>query len=217
MEKISSSIEKIWSIINRLRGDGGCPWDKKQTPESVKSYIVEEAHEVDAAIRSNNPEEIKEELGDLLFMTLFMVHLFEEKNIFTLEDVSSRVCSKMISRHPHVFGTVEVSSPEEVKRNWEKIKAQEKKNLANTIPKTLPALTRAYRMISRNLIKDFAFKEKEEILRNIKLILENFPLEDPEIDPEKPLTDLLLLICQLCYLLGKKPEELLQKRLDSYT
>ena len=146
-------IHKIWEIIDRLRGEPGCPWDRKQTPESVQTYLVEEAHEAAAAVRSGNPAEAAEELGDLLFMVFFLIHLYQEAGAFTLEQVGERICAKMIRRHPHVFGEVTVKDTDEVRANWEKIKAGEKnhsgKNTTDGVPDTLPALIRAYRLLAR--------------------------------------------------------------------
>jgi len=145
-------VRRIWEIIDRLRGEGGCPWDRKQTPHTVQTYLVEEAHEAASAVRAGDVTEAAEELGDLLFMVFFLVHLYEEQGDFRLDEVCDLIGEKMIRRHPHVFGDVTVHSTQEVKDNWEKIKAGEKAakpNSSGTIPESLPALMRAYRMISR--------------------------------------------------------------------
>lgn len=146
-------VKRIWEIIDQLRGEPGCPWDRKQTPESVQTYLVEEAHEAAAAVRSGDLAEASEELGDLLFMVFFLIHLYQEAGRFKLEDVGRKICSKMIRRHPHVFGDVSVHSAGEVRDNWEKIKAGEKQksrnNNTDSVPETLPGLIRAYRLLSR--------------------------------------------------------------------
>ncbi|NLI82972.1 MAG: MazG family protein [Deltaproteobacteria bacterium] len=145
-------LARIWWIIDRLRGESGCPWDRKQTPESVQTYLVEEAHEAAAAVRGGRPLEAAEELGDLLFMVFFLVHLYEEDGKFDLERVCQIISEKMIRRHPHVFGDVHVNSSQEVRDNWEKIKAEEKAasgKPAASVPESLPALMRAYRVLSR--------------------------------------------------------------------
>jgi MazG family protein len=145
-------LRAIWEIIARLRGKSGCPWDRKQTPESVQTYLIEEAHEAAAAVRTGQVQEVAEELGDLLFMVLFLVHLYEEKGSFRLVEVSDLICDKMIRRHPHVFGDATAETAREVRDNWEKIKANEKAatgKAAGEIPKSLPALMRAHRMVSR--------------------------------------------------------------------
>jgi uncharacterized protein YabN with tetrapyrrole methylase and pyrophosphatase domain len=114
--------------------------------------LIEEAHEASAAIRSGHASDAVDELGDLLFMVFFLVHLYEEKGTFQLETVCDAICEKMIRRHPHVFGNATVESDREVRQNWEKIKAGEKAangHKSGGIPESLPALMRAYRMISR--------------------------------------------------------------------
>jgi len=148
----SNSIEDILRIIERLRSETGCPWDRKQTPETVQTYLVEESHEAAAAIRSGKVGEVAEELGDVLFMALFLVYLYEERGDFSLKDVCRRTSEKMVRRHPHVFGEMSVNSAEEVKDNWEKIKADEKRatgKASEPVPESLPALIRAYRVLSR--------------------------------------------------------------------
>jgi MazG family protein len=145
-------MRAIWEIIGRLRGESGCPWDRKQTPESVQTYLIEEAHEAAAAVRTGEAREVADELGDLLFMTLFLVHLYQEQGSFRLDDVCDLICDKMIRRHPHVFGDSTVKSAEEVRDNWEKIKANEKAatgEATGEIPESLPALMRGHRMVSR--------------------------------------------------------------------
>src|SRR5512147_2007808 len=107
-------VGAIWEIIDQLRGEPGCPWDRKQTPESVQTYLVEEAHEAASAVRSGDVEEAAEELGDLLFMVFFIIHLYEEQGEFQLDAVCDHITEKMIRRHPHVFGETKVKSTREV-------------------------------------------------------------------------------------------------------
>lgn len=144
--------DELWGIIDRLRSESGCPWDRKQTPETIQTYLVEESHEAAAAIRGGKLQEAAEELGDVLFMVLFLIYLFEQQGSFGLDEVCSRISEKMIRRHPHVFGDVTVNTAEEVKDNWEKIKADEKSSagkVAEPVPESLPALMRAYRILAR--------------------------------------------------------------------
>ena len=148
----TSSIERILRIIERLRSDTGCPWDRKQTPQTVQTYLIEESHEAAAAIRAGKVGEAAEELGDVLFMALFLIFLYEEHGDFSLDAVCRRISEKMIRRHPHVFGELSVNSAEEVKDNWEKIKADEKLatgKVSEPVPESLPALIRAHRILSR--------------------------------------------------------------------
>ncbi len=148
-----NAIEPVLQIIERLRSETGCPWDRKQTPETIQTYLVEESHEAAAAVRAGKVEEVAEELGDVLFMVFFLTYLYEQRGDFTLENVCKLISEKMIRRHPHVFGDTSVSTAEEVKDNWEKIKTEEKhksgKKKGEPVPRSLPALIRAYRILSR--------------------------------------------------------------------
>jgi MazG family protein len=145
-------VRKVWEIVERLRGENGCPWDRKQTPVTLQTYLIEESHEAAAAVRSGDAGEVAEELGDLLFMVFFLTYLYEEQGSFRLEDVCELIHEKMIRRHPHVFGDVTVNSAQDVLKNWQKIKDAEKAESGKTsggVPESLPALVRAYRIVSR--------------------------------------------------------------------
>lgn len=147
-----SALQRVWNIIGRLRGENGCPWDRQQTPVTVQTYLVEEAHEAAAAVRAGLVDEVAEELGDLLFMVLFMIHLYEEAGQCTVESVCDGIAEKMVRRHPHVFGDTAVASAEDVRAKWEKIKEKEKKDRPFSglgVPASLPALIRASRLLSR--------------------------------------------------------------------
>lgn len=125
--EILDSIEQLISIVAQLRSpEGGCPWDLAQTPETLIPHIIEEAYEVVDAIREGNPQSIVEELGDLLLQVILQAQIASEQNHFTLQEISQGITEKLIRRHPHVFGDLQVSGIEEIHRNWEKIKAQEK-------------------------------------------------------------------------------------------
>jgi len=145
----------LWSLVERLRAPGGCPWDAKQTAESIKTYVLEEAYEVADAVERKSPQEVCHELGDLLFQVLFMVSIYKGSGEFDLVEVLQMIHDKMVRRHPHVFGPVEVSSAEEVAANWEKIKKEELGLSENDrwplekVPENLPALLRAHRLLER--------------------------------------------------------------------
>jgi tetrapyrrole methylase family protein/MazG family protein len=145
----------LWSLVEKLRGPGGCPWDAKQTAESIKTYLLEEAYEVADAVERGSPGDVCHELGDLLFQVLFMASIYTGSGDFDLHDVLETIRKKMVRRHPHVFGPVEVNSAEEVAANWEKIKKEELGLSENDrwplerVPENLPALMRAYRLIER--------------------------------------------------------------------
>ena len=146
-------IDRITSLIETLRGEDGCPWDRKQTPETIARYIIEESYELVDAIMSGQTAAVCEEAGDVLFQLLFVIILYRERGQFDLGDVADRNLEKMIRRHPHVFGGETAETPEEVKENWDKIKRSEKRDSGRTsvldgIPQSIPALLRAD-MVSR--------------------------------------------------------------------
>ncbi len=153
----SMSVEPLMTLIETLRGENGCPWDKKQTPDSIGRYLIEEAYELVDAILANNADDVCEEVGDVLFQVLFIIHLFIEAGRFDLKDVINRNVKKMIHRHPHVFGDLEVKTPELVSENWRKIKMAEKgddpsQSILDSIPHSMPALPRAA-MVSERAAK----------------------------------------------------------------
>ncbi|RJQ85691.1 MAG: nucleoside triphosphate pyrophosphohydrolase [Desulfobacteraceae bacterium] len=140
-------------LIATLRGENGCPWDRKQTPVSMSVYLIEETFELVEAIRAGDTDGIKEEMGDVLFQILFLMHLYQQEGRFAPTDVLGRNLSKMIHRHPHVFGTDKVDDAERVKQRWREIKQDEKGpldgSLMDSVPAGLPALLRSYRISER--------------------------------------------------------------------
>ncbi|CAB1071479.1 Nucleoside triphosphate pyrophosphohydrolase MazG (EC [Olavius algarvensis Delta 1 endosymbiont] len=159
-----SPLSGLIRLVEKLRGENGCPWDKKQTPQSVGIYLIEEVFELVDAIESGNTEQICEELGDVLFHIVFVARMFEERQEFDLSQVSRAITEKMIRRHPHVFGEKEVNSSAEVVRNWHQIKLSENKNsrrrsLFDSVPAGLPALMRAYRLADRAAKSGFEISE----------------------------------------------------------
>ena len=150
----NSPLNDLINLIERLRGPDGCPWDKKQVPQSMVIYLIEEIYELADAIRSGSPDEICEELGDVLFHIFFIAKMFREKEHFTIDDVARLIIEKMIRRHPHVFASQKVKSTEDIKQNWHKIKQTEKNHAAkesilDSIPGQMPALLRAYMIADR--------------------------------------------------------------------
>ena len=215
-------VRRIWQIIDRLRGESGCPWDRKQTPESVQTYLVEEAHEAAAAVRSGSAGEAAEELGDLLFMVFFLIHLYEEQNSFALDEVCDLISEKMIRRHPHVFGDTAADTPQEVRDNWEKIKAAEKaagnKSGGGGIPESLPALMRAYRILSRlshdesNRLNDLHYQTGEFSVKSKRLLEE---LNDGKESTAQTVAELLMSLVNLARIKGFRAEDILHDRLRS--
>jgi MazG family protein len=149
-----SAVAELIRLIARLRGPDGCPWDRKQTPQSMVRYLLEEAYELSDAIESGHAADACEELGDVLFHVLFITWLYGEQQRFGLAEVAGDIIAKMTRRHPHVFGTVEAADSEQVVLNWQKIKRREKPQPAggsvlDNLPKSLPALLRAYAVSER--------------------------------------------------------------------
>jgi tetrapyrrole methylase family protein / MazG family protein len=151
---MTTEISELVKLIQTLRADGGCPWDKKQTPGSMAVYLVEEVYELVDAIESGTISDIREELGDVLFQILFIISIFEASGDFNLVDVADTNRKKMIRRHPHVFGDAKAETARQVKVQWQKIKggedsSGEKKSILDSIPRKLPALMKAYRISDR--------------------------------------------------------------------
>lgn len=146
--EIRESFFELVNIIHRLRAPGGCPWDREQTAKSLTPYIVEEAYEVLDAIDGGRPEDLCEELGDLLLQIVLQAQIAKEQGLFDINDVVKGISNKLIERHPHVFGEVEVETASQVLVNWEKIKKKEKvdRGLFDGLPSRLPALQRAERI-----------------------------------------------------------------------
>ncbi len=145
---------RLCRLVTRLRAPAGCPWDRRQTPQSMVPYLIEETHELAEAIVSGSAQAVCEELGDVLFHLVFIAALYQEQGDFDLARALAGIEAKMVRRHPHVFGDVTVNSTEEVKRRWEEIKKEEKSqpdhpSILDSIPSGLPGLLRAYRVSSR--------------------------------------------------------------------
>ena len=173
LDQTHSFLDELIRLVKTLRGKNGCPWDKKQTPRDVSVYLIEEVFELADAIQTGHPEQIREELGDVLFHIVFIARMFEERGEFDLSDVAQTITEKMTRRHPHVFGEGNVNSSEEVVENWHKIKLSEKKSTPqqstlDSIPVQLPALIRAYRMSERAANSGFDWAEVDKALENVK-------------------------------------------------
>ena len=222
MQKFSELID----IITRLRAPNGCPWDQKQTPQSFKPYIIEEAHELVEAVDLDDPEHVREELGDMLFQAAFLCGLYNEAGHFTMEDVLETIIAKMIRRHPHVFGDREVASEKELRQQWNDIKAQEKekkgtkkKNSLTIPPKSLPALKRAQRVSECAAGKGFEwpdlesiFKKLEEEIAECREAIEN---KDQNAISEE-IGDILLVITNLCRKTKTDSEEALHTAITKF-
>jgi XTP/dITP diphosphohydrolase len=163
----AGEFERLVKIMDDLREK--CPWDKKQTIESLRQLTIEETYELADAITDSNWKGIKEELGDLLLHIVFYAKIGNEQNQFTLPDVINGVCEKLIFRHPHIYGDVKVEDEEEVKRNWEKLKMKEgKKSVLSGVPKSLPATVKAMRLQEKAKQVGFEWDNKEQVWEKVE-------------------------------------------------
>ncbi len=163
----AASFSRLIAIMDDLREK--CPWDRKQTIETLRSQTIEETYELAGAILNGDWSNIKEELGDLLLHIVFYSKIATEKDQFTLEQVINSICEKLISRHPHIYGDVTVSNDEEVKQNWEKLKRKEGKTSAlSGVPAALPAVTKAQRIQEKAKAVGFEWDNKEDVWKKIE-------------------------------------------------
>ena len=161
-----NKFNEFVEIVKRLRSE--CPWDREQTNDSIKAATIEEAYEVVEAIEKKNYDELKNELGDLLLHVVFHTIIASESNGFTIDDVIDSIQSKLIRRHPHVFGDVKVSGAQEVKKNWEEIKLEEGRNsVLDGVPEMLPALQRAHRLQEKASKVGFDWEKKEDVWKKV--------------------------------------------------
>jgi MazG family protein len=166
-QKISESFLKLVNIMDELREK--CPWDKKQTIESLRSLTIEELYELGDAILENDWQGIKEELGDLFLHLVFYAKLGTEKNAFTLDEVLDGISKKLIDRHPHIYGDVVVKDEEDVKRNWEQLKLKEgKASVLSGVPKGLPAIVKATRIQEKVKKVGFEWDNKEDVWKKVE-------------------------------------------------
>ena len=160
-----SSFEELVAVMSRLRGEGGCPWDREQTHASLKPYLVEEVYEALEAIDQEDDAELRQELGDVLLQVVFHAQIAKEQGRFTIEEVGRAIVDKLIRRHPHIFGEVQVDGAEQVVTNWEKIKKAERQeqdkpaSALTGVPRQLPALLRAQRIQHKAARVGFDWKQ----------------------------------------------------------
>ena len=163
----NSAFERLVNIMNDLREQ--CPWDKKQTIQTLRQLTIEETYELTDAITENDWKGIKEELGDILLHIVFYAKIGAEQNQFTLDEVINGVCEKLIFRHPHIYGDVKVDNEEDVKRNWEKLKLKEgKTSVLSGVPKTLPATVKAMRLQEKAKQVGFEWENKEQVWEKVE-------------------------------------------------
>jgi len=193
-----------------------CPWDKSQTHESLKKYLIEEAYELLDAIDSKDDKKLKEELGDLLLQVVFHSQIAKERGAFDIWDVIRELNKKLIERHPHVFGC---ESPEEVLKNWEERKLKERESVLDGVPKSLPALMRSQKLQDRASLVGFDFERPEQALEKLLEEIEELKgamaLKDRR-ELEHELGDILTAVVELGRLLGLDAELCLQKANDRF-
>ncbi|MBB3123627.1 XTP/dITP diphosphohydrolase [Mesoflavibacter sabulilitoris] len=170
------AFDRLLTIMDELREQ--CPWDKKQTMQSLRHLTIEETYELGDAILDNDLEEVKKELGDLMLHLVFYAKVGSETNDFDIADVLNTVCDKLIHRHPHIYGDVKVENEEDVKRNWENLKLKEgKKSVLEGVPKSLPALVKASRIQDKVAGVGFDWEQPEQVWEKVEEELSEFKEE----------------------------------------
>ena len=222
---VEAKFRELLAIIVRLRSPDGCPWDRAQTKGDIGRYLMEEAYEVLEALDGASPENVQEELGDLLFQILFLARMAEEAGEFNIADVLGEITAKMIRRHPHVFGDATVKGVEEVRTNWERIKTEvERKGdkaspVCNGILRSLSTLAKTQRITARAAEAGFDWPDTAGVLDKVEEELAEFraalEMKDPKRMQEEA-GDLLFTLVNLCRFLERDPEDTLQRANDKF-
>ena len=207
------AINRLLDIMDDLREK--CPWDKKQTLESLRHLTIEETYELADAILDDNLQEIKKELGDVLLHIVFYSKIGSEKNAFDIADVANSICDKLIDRHPHIYGDVKVDNEEDVKRNWEQLKLKEgKTSVLEGVPKSLPAVVKANRIQDKVAGVGFDWEQPEQVWEKVQEELSELNTEIKKGNKEnieKEFGDLLFSIINYARFIGVNPENALEK------
>lgn len=214
----AKAFEKLVAIVDTLMGENGCPWDLVQTRESLKPFLIEEVYEVLDALDSNNPEKIKEELGDLLYQILFHSKISAKKDEFGIADVVDCLSEKMVRRHPHVFETARTHTPDEVLTQWEEIKKQEKNNrsaesILDSVPQSLPGLQRAQQLQKKAAKQGFDWDKIEDVLAKLDEEVGEFKhavLSGNQGEVEGELGDILFVLVNIARFKKVNAEEALR-------
>ena len=224
-ESAGEKFAELVEIMTRLRGENGCPWDREQTSESIKPYLVEETYEVLEAIDEQDPAKLKEELGDLMLQIVFHAQMAEETGAFTVSDVLAAINDKLVRRHPHVFGDVKADTAQEVLFNWEQIKQTERRrdkgqaSLLDGVPREMPALLRAHRLQEKASRVGFDWNEAQEVFRKVEEELGELraAMQGQAAERvEAELGDLLFALVNLSRFLAVNPEEALRKTIARF-
>lgn len=212
-EAEKEAFERLLNIMDDLRT--ACPWDRKQTLESLRYLTIEETYELSDAILENSPEDIKKELGDLMLHLVFYAKIGKEKKTFDITDVLNGISNKLVQRHPHIYGDVEAADAKAVKDNWEKIKLKEgKKSVLDGVPKSLPALVKAYRMQEKASGVGFDWDNDDQVFDKVKEELVEFETEvKQKADKqtrEKEFGDILFALINYARKMDINPEDALE-------
>jgi MazG family protein len=235
-QSVGTRFERLVNIMRRLRAPDGCPWDREQTPASLRPFVLEETYEVLEAIESGAPAQLCEELGDFLFEAVFLAQLSEEAGDFTIGDAIDAICDKLVRRHPHVFARADGDTPltsNQVIEKWETLKAREReaaglpakkrKTTLGGVPKSLPSLLRAYEISSRAAAVGFDWARADDVLDKID---EEVAEVRREVESgatghmsraEEEMGDLLFAIANLSRKLGVEPESALRRANEKFT
>ena len=221
---MNNNFSRLVELMAQLRGPDGCPWDREQTPASLKPFLIEECYEVIEALDEGSPGKVKDELGDLLFQIIFHARIAEEQGAFTITDVISTIIEKMVRRHPHVFGEEKVSTSGEVLANWEVIKKKEKSHQERTsildgVPKGMPALLRAEGIQKRASRVGFDWNKLDEALPKLDEEIAEFKESLQSKDAasiEEELGDIFFMLVNISRFLEINPEDALRKTISKF-
>jgi tetrapyrrole methylase family protein/MazG family protein len=220
----NEAFTRLVELMATLRGPNGCPWDRQQSSESLKPFLIEECYEVIDALEEGVPDKVKEELGDLLFQIVFHARIAEERNQFSINDVVDVIHEKMVRRHPHVFGVEQASTADEIRTNWEEIKRKEKgyedrTSILEGVPRSLPSLLRARHLQERAARVGFDWKHLNETLpkldEEIFEFKESLKKENAE-KIEEELGDLFFMLVNISRFLGVDPDTALRKTISKF-
>lgn len=207
------ALDRLLTIMDELREQ--CPWDKKQTMQSLRHLTIEETYELGDAILDNDLNEVKMELGDVLLHIIFYSKIGSETNDFDIADVANAICDKLVNRHPHIYGDVKVIDAEDVKRNWEQIKLKEgKKSVLEGVPKSLPALVKANRIQDKVSGVGFDWEEPKQVFEKVQEELAELQVEVESGNMEKieaEFGDVLFSMINYARFLGVNPENALER------
>ncbi len=213
MTESTKSFSRLLTIMDELREK--CPWDKKQTLTSLRNLTIEETYELADAILENNLDDIKEEVGDLLLHMVFYAKIADEKGAWNIHDAIESVCDKLVNRHPHIYGDLEVEDENEVKKNWEQIKKKEgKKSVLSGVPNSLPAMVKAYRMQDKTAQVGFEWENTGQVWEKVEEEMQEFREAEKSgkvTDVEEEFGDLMFSMINYARFIDVDPETALEK------